>query len=136
MHTLLDVSEHAAICERQAPLMFEADGGDEVLGNTEWARHEWDGVLAHENGGHGNEHRRRGAHVCVEGLQRPQMGEVGEEMAAVLRDLQGILHTYDMSLGNVLRCILLVADLADFALVNKAYVSFFREGPPSRYAYC
>lgn len=117
--------------------MFDADGSDEVRSDVEWVRHEWNGVPAlGDSQIRVREHRGRGAHVCVEGLQRPKSGEVGEEMAAVLRDLEGILHAYDLSLGNVLRCILLVADLADFALVNKAYVSFFQEGPPSRYSHC
>ena len=67
----------------------------------------------------------------------PDSGEiVGSDVAAqtdrVLRNLAAVLEAAGASLATVLKTTVFLADMNDFAAMNEAYATFFREPYPAR----
>jgi diphthine-ammonia ligase len=82
---------------------------------------------------HTHTHTARDGYVFVEGLTcAGHAGSVADEMRGVIAALDGVLATHGAGLGAVLRVVLVLADLADFAAVNAAYIAAFTHSPPSR----
>lgn len=59
-------------------------------------------------------------------------GDVAEQTAQVMRNLQAVLEAAGSSLGQVLKTTVYLADMADFAAMNEAYARFFPQNPPAR----
>jgi 2-iminobutanoate/2-iminopropanoate deaminase len=59
-------------------------------------------------------------------------GDVQAQTARVLGNLAAVLAAAGAGLGDVVRCTVYLADLADFAKVNEVYGRFFPKDPPAR----
>jgi len=59
-------------------------------------------------------------------------GGVIEQTKQVLTNLSEVLKEADSSLSNVLKTTVFLADMADFAEVNKIYADFFGDHKPAR----
>lgn len=69
----------------------------------------------------------------------PESGELVGQTAAeqtlqVLENLRAVLEAAGCTLGDVLKTTVYLADLADFAEVNRVYGEFFPGHPPARAA--
>jgi len=66
----------------------------------------------------------------------PETGElppdVGEQTTQCLKNLGLILRQADMDYSDAVKCTVYLADLEDYAAMNKAYIAFFPEDPPAR----
>jgi len=59
-------------------------------------------------------------------------GDVSAQTARVMENLGAVLAAAGASFGDVARCTIYLADLADFARVNEVYGRFFPRDPPAR----
>lgn len=59
-------------------------------------------------------------------------GGVEAEARQTLRNVAGILQAAGCSMADVVRCVLYLADMKDFAAVNTIYAEAFREPFPAR----
>lgn len=66
----------------------------------------------------------------------PVSGELVEGVAAqaerALRNLSAVLDAAGMTLGDVVKTTIFLADMADFAAVNEVYARFLPDPPPAR----
>lgn len=61
---------------------------------------------------------------------------IEEQTAQAFRNISAILEAGGMTLNNVVKTTVFLADLADFAAMNNVYASFFTEGvAPARSAF-
>ena len=58
--------------------------------------------------------------------------DVGEQTKNCMERLGAILRQADMDYSDAVRCTVYLADLEDYAEMNKAYTAFFPEDPPAR----
>lgn len=58
--------------------------------------------------------------------------EVKAQTEAVIKNLEGILKSEGLSLENVLKTTVFMADLGQFAQMNEVYGRFFSANPPAR----
>ena len=59
-------------------------------------------------------------------------GGVTEQMKQVLKNLSEVLKEAGSSISNVVKTTLFLADMGDFAEVNKIYADFFGDHKPAR----
>jgi len=59
-------------------------------------------------------------------------GAVREQTEQVLRNLEAVLRGAQMSLGDVVKTTVFLADMADFATMNEVYARRFPGGFPAR----
>lgn len=59
-------------------------------------------------------------------------GGIEEQTRQVMQNLANVLEAADSSLSQVVKSTIFVTNLADFAVINKVYGSFFAENPPAR----
>ena len=68
----------------------------------------------------------------------PATGAIPEGIAAQtaqsLKNIQGILAEQGMTLADVVKTTVFLADMADFAAMNEVYSTFFKEPFPARSA--
>lgn len=69
----------------------------------------------------------------------PQTGDfvsdkVDEQARQALRNVEAILQEADLSLADVVKTTVFLADMSDFAQVNEVYASFFEPPYPARSA--
>lgn len=57
---------------------------------------------------------------------------VAEQTHQVLTNLKKALQSVDLSLDDVIKTTIFVTDIADFAVVNDVYVTYFNEPRPAR----
>ena len=66
----------------------------------------------------------------------PETGElpqdVGEQTKNCMENLGLILRQANMDYSDAVRCTVYLADLEDYAAMNKAYIAFFPGDPPAR----
>ncbi len=62
-------------------------------------------------------------------------GSISEQTKLVLNNIGGILQAAGYSYKNVVKTTCLLADIADFAEMNKVYGEYFTENPPARSAF-
>ena len=62
-------------------------------------------------------------------------GGIKEQTRQSILNAQAILESAGCSLSNVVKTIVLLADIADFAAMNEVYASFFSEPFPARSAF-
>lgn len=58
--------------------------------------------------------------------------EIKAQTEAVLKNLEGILRSEGLTLENVLKTTVFMADLGQFAAMNEVYGKFFNSNPPAR----
>ncbi|HBA60211.1 MAG TPA: reactive intermediate/imine deaminase [Elusimicrobia bacterium] len=54
------------------------------------------------------------------------------QTAAVIKNLEGILKADGLTLDNVVKTTVFMADLGQFAAMNEVYAGFFSRNPPAR----
>lgn len=59
-------------------------------------------------------------------------GDIERQTRQVMVNLQAVLEAAGMRLSDVARCGIFLADLADFAVVNRIYGEYFPDAPPAR----
>ena len=59
-------------------------------------------------------------------------GNIEEETAQVMKNLQFILREAGLGFEHVVKCSIFVSDMGDFAKINDVYGQFFQENPPAR----
>ncbi len=57
---------------------------------------------------------------------------IEEQTRQVMQNLANVLEAANSSLSQVVKSTIFVTNLADFAVINKVYGSFFAENPPAR----
>ena len=67
----------------------------------------------------------------------PQSGEIVKggveaETEQVMKNIASLLAAADVGFGDVVKCVIYLANMADFAAVNAIYGRFFIEEPPAR----
>ena len=67
----------------------------------------------------------------------PETGEfvsndVAEQTDQVLKNLSAVLEAGGMSLGNVVKTTVFLADMSDFAVMNEVYGRYFDDNKPAR----
>ena len=62
-------------------------------------------------------------------------GGVSEQTTQVMKNLSAILEAAGSSVDKLLKCTILLTDMADFAKMNEVYASFFPGEPPARICY-
>lgn len=61
-----------------------------------------------------------------------KMNTISEETTQVMKNIQAILESADMSFENVLKCSIFLSDMNNFSVVNEIYASYFKTIPPAR----
>ena len=59
-------------------------------------------------------------------------GGVEAETEQVMKNIASLLAAADVGFGDVVKCVIYLANMADFAAVNAIYGRFFPEEPPAR----
>ncbi len=59
-------------------------------------------------------------------------GGIEEQTEQVMKNLTAILEAAGASLANVVKTTIFLADMNDFAKVNRVYGGFFNDAPPAR----
>lgn len=59
-------------------------------------------------------------------------GDIVVQTVQVMENLKAILQAAGLSLENVVKTTIFLADMADFAEVNRVYGEFFPQEPPAR----
>ncbi|MCB9189434.1 MAG: RidA family protein [Flavobacteriales bacterium] len=54
------------------------------------------------------------------------------ETRQVMKNIQAILESAEMTFDNVLKCSIFLSDMNNFALVNEIYAGYFGDIPPAR----
>jgi 2-iminobutanoate/2-iminopropanoate deaminase len=70
----------------------------------------------------------------------PQTGELSngtiqEQTKLVMDNIGAILKAAGYGYGNIVKTTCLLADISDFADMNKVYAEYFKENPPARSAF-
>ncbi len=68
----------------------------------------------------------------VPGTRNYPSGGIGPQTTQTLKNIGATLATVDATHADLVRCQVFLADIADFAQMNAAYVKFFPENPPAR----
>lgn len=59
-------------------------------------------------------------------------GGVGPQARMVMENLKNIIESAGSSMGKVVKCTILLADMGSFAEVNAIYGEYFPQDPPAR----
>jgi len=59
-------------------------------------------------------------------------GDVGAQAEQALRNLGAVLEAAGLTFGDVVKTTIFLADMADFATVNRVYGRFVTDQPPAR----
>lgn len=59
-------------------------------------------------------------------------GSVAEETHRTIQNLQAILEAAGASLDDVVKCTVFLADIRDFAAMNRVYAEYFGKAKPAR----
>jgi len=58
--------------------------------------------------------------------------DITAQTETVIRNLEGILRSEGLGLGNIVKTTVFMADLGHFALMNEVYARFFTNAHPAR----
>ncbi|MBU2574788.1 MAG: RidA family protein [Elusimicrobia bacterium] len=58
--------------------------------------------------------------------------DIAKQTGAVIKNIEAILKSQGLSLENVVKTTVFMADLSQFARMNEVYGSFFSKNPPAR----
>ena len=64
-----------------------------------------------------------------------ETGDIAAQTRLVMKNLAAIIDAAGSNMDNVLKCTILLTDMAHFAQVNEVYASFFTGSPPARICY-
>ena len=59
-------------------------------------------------------------------------GDIKAQTKQVMQNLSNVLEAAESGLENVVKTTIFVTNMADFAVVNEVYGSFFKDAPPAR----
>ena len=59
-------------------------------------------------------------------------GDVAAEARQTLNNLKAVLNAAGADFSQVVKCMVFLTDMADFAAVNSVYIEAFPENPPAR----
>lgn len=59
-------------------------------------------------------------------------GDIRQQTERVLKNLNGILESQKLSMGNVAKVTIFLKDMGDFSQVNEVYATYFPSSPPAR----
>lgn len=62
-------------------------------------------------------------------------GGIEAQTRQVLENLKNIVEESGSTLSSVVKCTVLLTNMADFAIVNSIYAEYFPEEPPARMTY-
>lgn len=62
-------------------------------------------------------------------------GGMHAEAKQTLENIQTILHTQGLSMSNIVKCTVMLADMSEWAAFNEVYASFFEQPYPARSAF-
>ncbi len=70
------------------------------------------------------------------GVSPPEVvdGGVEAETGQAFENIRTVLSADGLTLDNVIKCTVFLADIADYAAMNSVYVTFFPDTPPARSA--
>lgn len=57
---------------------------------------------------------------------------VGDQLDQILKNVDGLLQSQDLTRENIIKTSIFMVDLKDFDTVNKAYIDYFKEPYPAR----
>jgi 2-iminobutanoate/2-iminopropanoate deaminase len=75
-----------------------------------------------------------GALGIVPGTRQLAEGGIGPETRQTLENIKATLEANGSSLGEVVKCTVFLADIAEWAAMNEVYITFFPTNPPARSA--
>lgn len=58
--------------------------------------------------------------------------DFNEQLAQVMKNIDGLLHSQELTRENIIKTSIFLTDLGKFSEVNKAYIDFFKEPYPAR----
>lgn len=61
-----------------------------------------------------------------------KMSTISEETIQVMKNIQAILESAEMSFDDILKCSIFLSDMNNFSVVNEIYASYFKTVPPAR----
>lgn len=59
-------------------------------------------------------------------------GDIRQQTERVLKNLNGILESQKLSVGNVAKVTIFLKDMGNFSQVNEVYATYFPSSPPAR----
>lgn len=62
-------------------------------------------------------------------------GGIAEQTRLVMSNIKAIIESAGSSMDKILKCTILLTDMAHFAEMNEAYAKFFPNDPPARICY-
>ncbi|MCL2840439.1 MAG: RidA family protein [Defluviitaleaceae bacterium] len=62
-------------------------------------------------------------------------GGIEEQTTQVMKNLEAILEAAGSGMDKLLKCTILLTDMANFSKMNDIYASFFKGEPPARICY-
>jgi 2-iminobutanoate/2-iminopropanoate deaminase len=62
-------------------------------------------------------------------------GKIEEQARQVLKNLKNVIEKAGYSMDNVVKCTVLLSDIAFYSAVNQIYMEFFPKDPPARMAF-
>jgi 2-iminobutanoate/2-iminopropanoate deaminase len=62
-------------------------------------------------------------------------GKIEDQTRQVLKNLKNVIEKACYTMDNVVRCTVLLSDIAFYPTVNKIYMDFFPKDPPARMAF-
>lgn len=62
-------------------------------------------------------------------------GTIEEQTRQVLKNLKNVIEKAGYSMDNVVRCTVLLSDIAVYSTVNQIYMEYFPKDPPARMAF-
>jgi 2-iminobutanoate/2-iminopropanoate deaminase len=77
-----------------------------------------------------------GALGALQGTDVPTLveGGIGPETRQTMANIVTVLDAAGLTLQDLVKCTVFLADIADYAAMNEAYVEFFPSDPPARSA--
>jgi reactive intermediate/imine deaminase len=70
----------------------------------------------------------------VPGTLQLAAGGIAGETRQTLENIKATLERHGSSLGEVVKCTVFLADIAEWAAMNEVYVTYFPSNPPARSA--
>ena len=59
-------------------------------------------------------------------------GGIEAETAQTIKNIEAVLNHHDLTLNDVVKCTVILADIEDFSKMNRIYRSFFTDNLPAR----
>jgi len=70
----------------------------------------------------------------IPGTRQLAEGGIAGETRQALENIKASLEKYGSSLGEVVKCTVFLADIAEWGAMNEVYMTYFPENPPARSA--